>query len=295
MFDLTGRVVAMVGAGSGIGRASALACARQGAAVACLDIQAEEAKRVAEAIQDEGGEAWAGSVDIRNHGQVDAALDAAHRELGGLHGVVCTPGFNVRKPILDYTPEEFHKVVDVNLLGTFNVLRSGARILKAAGGGSIVLYGSIRAQVVEPGQSVYAATKAGVVQLARTAAAEMGGMGIRVNTLCPGVVETPLTAPIKAHEDWYQAYATKNALGRWGRPDELAGPTVFLLSDASSYMTGAVLFVDGGWTAIDGRFSPPGMGASGGVMASGTMAAPAASPTASQTTSDGTAPPEEGR
>lgn len=288
MFDLTGRVVAMVGAGSGIGRASALACARQGATVACLDIQEAEAEQVAQAIRDEGGEAWAGSVDIRSHEQVDAALDAAQGELGGLHGVVCTPGFNVRKPILEYTAEEFQRVVDVNLLGTFNVLRSGARLLKVAGGGSIVLYGSIRAQVVEPGQSVYAATKAGVVQLAKTAAAEMGGMGIRVNTLCPGVVETPLTAPIKAHQDWYEAYATKNALGRWGRPDELAGPTVFLLSDASSYMTGAVLFVDGGWTAIDGRFSPPGMGASGGAMVGG---APVSQPVGSREVS----PPEKAR
>jgi NAD(P)-dependent dehydrogenase (short-subunit alcohol dehydrogenase family) len=123
----------------------------------------------------------------------------------------------------------------------------------------MVLFASIRASTVEPGQSVYAATKAGVVQLAKAGAAEFGASGIRVNVVAPGVVETPLTAPIKAHPDWYGAYASKSALGRWGQPQELAGPIAFLLSDASTFMTGAVLYVDGGWTAVDGRFSPPGM------------------------------------
>jgi NAD(P)-dependent dehydrogenase (short-subunit alcohol dehydrogenase family) len=116
---------------------------------------------------------------------------------------------------------------------------------------------------------VYAATKAGVIQLARTGAAELGSSGVRVNIVAPGVVETPLTAPIKAHPDWYRAYATKSALGRWGQPHELAGPTAFLLSDASAFMTGAVLYVDGGWTAVDGRFQPPGMVLPGSEFATG--------------------------
>jgi NAD(P)-dependent dehydrogenase (short-subunit alcohol dehydrogenase family) len=125
------------------------------------------------------------------------------------------------------------------------------------GRGSIITFASIRAVVVEPGQSVYAATKAGTLQMCRALAAELGPRNVRVNAIGPGVVETPLTAPIKSKPDWYNAYASKNALGRWAQPSEMAGAVVFLASEASSYVTGTLLLVDGGWTAVDGRFSPP--------------------------------------
>jgi NAD(P)-dependent dehydrogenase (short-subunit alcohol dehydrogenase family) len=144
----------------------------------------------------------------------------------------------------------------VNVKGSFHVLRAAGRHLTAQGRGSIVLFSSIRSQVVEPGQSVYAATKAAIVQLVKTAAAEFAP--VRVNAVAPGVVDTPLTAPIKQNEAWYAAYAAKSALKRWARPEEIAAPTLFLASDAASYVTGTVLFVDGGWTAVDGRFDPPG-------------------------------------
>jgi NAD(P)-dependent dehydrogenase (short-subunit alcohol dehydrogenase family) len=131
--------------------------------------------------------------------------------------------------------------------------------MTAQRGGSIVMFSSIRSLVVEPGQSVYAMTKSGIVQLVRGAAAEFGAAGVRVNAVGPGVVETPLTAPIKADRNWYAAYADKSALKRWAQPEEMVGPTLFLASDAASYVTGTILFADGGWTAVDGRFTPPGM------------------------------------
>jgi NAD(P)-dependent dehydrogenase (short-subunit alcohol dehydrogenase family) len=190
---------------------------------------------------------------------VDAALTALARDRGRLDAVICTPSINVRKPILQYTDEEFDRVVAVNLKGSFNVLQAAGRIMTTARRGSIVIFSSIRSQVVEPGQSVYAMTKAGIVQLVRTAAAEFGPSGVRVNAVAPGVVETPLTAPIRANADWHNAYANKSALKRWARAEEMIGPTLFLVSDAASFVTGTVLFADGGWTAIDGRFTPPGM------------------------------------
>ncbi len=253
-------MVAVIGAGSGIGEAAAHACAGLGATVACMDVDVGAAERVATELAGDGaGDVESARMDILDAAGVREGLSGLVERHGRLDGVVCTPGINVRKPILSYTPEELQRVVMMNIGGTFNVLQSAGRIMRDAGRGSIVLFASIRARVVEPGQSVYAATKAGIVQLARTAAAELSPFGVRVNAVAPGVVETPLTGPIKAQEGWYDAYARHSALGRWAQPEEIAGPTAFLLTDAASYMTGSVMFVDGGWTAIDGRFQPPGM------------------------------------
>jgi NAD(P)-dependent dehydrogenase (short-subunit alcohol dehydrogenase family) len=256
LFRLDGKVAAVVGAGSGIGEAIALGAARLGARVSCLDVDGAKALAVAERA---GGGADAATLDIRDGAAVAAAFDALRQRAGRLDVAICTPSINVRKPILAYTEEEFDRVVALNMRGNFNVLRAAGRIMTSAGRGSIVLLSSIRSQVVEPGQSVYAATKAAIVQLARTAAAEFAPRGVRVNAIAPGVVDTPLTAPIKANPDWYGAYAARSALKRWARPEEIAAPALFLASDAASYITGTVLFVDGGWTAIDGRFDPPGM------------------------------------
>jgi len=256
LFDLTGRTAAIIGGGSGIGEAVATGAARHGADVVVLDANAGAASRVAGAI---GGRATSASLDIRDGPAVHEALDAVARDRGRLDIVVCTPGINVRTPILKYDADDFDRVVNLNLKGSFNVLQAAGRTMTAQGSGSIVLFASIRALVVEPGQSVYAATKAGIVQLVRTAAVEFGKFGVRVNAVGPGVVETPLTEQIKADKDWYAAYANKSALGRWARAEEMVGPTLFLASDAASFVTGTVLFADGGWTAADGRFTPPGM------------------------------------
>ncbi len=258
-FRLDGRTAAVIGAGSGIGEAIAKACAAQGAHVFCLDLDGDKATATAKAINDGNGKAEAKALDIRKGKDVEAAFDEVHASFRRLDACVCTPSINVRKTLHAYSEEEFEKVVALNLRGNFNVLRAAGRLMSADGKGAIVLVSSIRSQVVEPGQAVYAMTKAGIVQLVRAAASELGGNGVRVNALAPGVVDTPLTAPIKADPAWYGAYSQKTILKRWATPEEMAWPTVFLLSDAASYMTGGVLFVDGGWTAQDGRFQPPGM------------------------------------
>lgn len=256
LFDLKGRTALVVGAASGIGQASAQALAAHGARVYCADINATDAEACAQTIRAQGGEAHALLLDMRDAQQINAAIqqiETAH----ALDILVSTPSINVRKPMLQISDEEFERVVALNLKGTFMLMRGAAKGMAERGRGSIIVFASIRAEVVEPGQSVYAATKAGTRMLANTLAVELGTQGVRVNTIAPGVVETPLTTQIKNNPTWYRAYADKNALKRWAQPHEIAGAVVYLASDASSYVTGTVLHVDAGWTSSDGRFTPP--------------------------------------
>ncbi|GAB94336.1 NAD(P)-dependent dehydrogenase (short-subunit alcohol dehydrogenase family) [Kineosphaera limosa] len=262
LFRLDARTAVVVGGGSGIGRESALALAAQGARV----IVADRDRAAAEATCAIGAAAGQSVDDAPGWGDLEsyeldildeAAVQRAADELGVVDALVVTAGVNVRKRILDYSGEEFDRVVGLNLRAHFDLIRAFGRGMAQRGRGSIIAFSSMRAVLVEPGQSVYAATKAGLVQLLRTAAAELGPSGVRCNAIAPGVVDTPLTTQIKSNTEWANAYAHANALHRWAHPSELAGAVVFLASDASSYVTGSQLFVDAGWTAIDGRFDPP--------------------------------------
>jgi NAD(P)-dependent dehydrogenase (short-subunit alcohol dehydrogenase family) len=247
LFRLDGRRALVVGAGSGIGREAARALAAHGAEVVCAD------RDVDAAAATEAGTPYA--LDVLDRG----AVRAAPADLGDVDVLVFTAATNVRKRLLDYADAEFDRVVDLNLRASFDLVRAFGGPMAERGRGSIIGFSSIRAVTVEPGQGVYAATKAGLVQLLRAAAAELGPRGVRVNAIAPGVVETPLTTQIRADPTWEAAYASKSALGRWAQPSELAGAVVYLASDAASFVTGSVLTVDGGWTAVDGRYDPPGL------------------------------------
>lgn len=253
MFDLTGKTALVVGAGSGIGEASAHGLAAFGAEVYAADVNAEAAEATAREIRENGGKAVAVGLDMLD----SASVGAVAEEIGVPDVLVSTPSVNVRKPVLEYTDEEFDRVVELNLKGTFRLIRAFGGGMAERGSGSIIAFSSIRAQTVEPGQGIYAATKSGTVQMLRALAAELGPRGVRVNAIAPGIVETPLTAQIKDSPDWYDAYANKSALGRWAQPREMVGMVVYLASEASSYVTGGFMLVDGGWTAADGRFTPP--------------------------------------
>jgi NAD(P)-dependent dehydrogenase (short-subunit alcohol dehydrogenase family) len=253
MFDLTGKTALVVGAGRGIGEAGAHGLAAFGATVFCADLDPEAAEKTAEEARSQGWLAEAVELDATDPGSVRAAAE----RVGTPDVLVSTPSVNVRKPVLEITDEEFDRIIELNLKGTFRLVREFGRGMADRGSGSIIAFSSIRAQVVEPGQGVYAATKSGTVQMLRALAAELGPRGVRVNTIAPGVVETPLTAQIKESPDWYDSYAKKSILGRWAQPHEMVGMIVYLASEASSYVTGSFMLVDGGWTAADGRFTPP--------------------------------------
>ena len=250
LFNLSGKQALVIGAGSGIGQEAALGLAAFGAQVACADVRLDSLQSVTTAI---GNQATAHSVDLMQQQSVNDLMTS----LPKLDILVCTPSVNVRKRLLEYTEADFDKVVSLNLKGSFFAMQAAGKRMSEQGSGSIILFSSIRSQVVEPGQGVYAATKAGTLQMVRALAAELGERNVRVNAIAPGVVETPLTVQIKNNPEWYNAYAQKSALGRWAQPSEMVGAVVYLSSNAASFVTGTLMLVDGGWTAIDGRFTPP--------------------------------------
>lgn len=253
LFDLSDKKALVIGAASGIGEESAKGLAAFGADVVCADLNKEAVETVANKIRSQDGKASAHQVDLTNQASVNELVDS----LDKIDVLVCTPSINVRKPMLEYTADEFDKVVTVNLKGSFFAMQAVGKRMAEQQSGSMMFFSSIRSQVVEPGQSVYAATKAGTLQMVRTLAAELGEKNVRVNAIAPGVVETPLTQQIKNQPDWYNAYAQKGALGRWAQASEMVGAVIYLASNAGSYVTGTLQLVDGGWTAVDGRFSPP--------------------------------------
>ncbi len=248
LFDLTGRRAVVIGAGSGIGQAGARGLAAHGASVVCADVSALAAEDIAAEIRNAGGQAESAVIDVADVRSVAEFFDG----LGAHEILVTTPAINVRKRLLDLTEDEFRRVVSINLEGTFNVITRAGRIMAEAGKGSIIVISSIRAQVVEPGQGVYAATKAGVVQMIRALAAELGpSAGERARSRCGG------NAPHRADQDRSGTRRTPARAHSVAQPIELAGPIVYLASDASSFVTGSFLAVDGGWLAIDGRYAPP--------------------------------------
>jgi NAD(P)-dependent dehydrogenase (short-subunit alcohol dehydrogenase family) len=163
IFSLDGKTVVVIGAGSGIGRAVAVGAARHGAHVSCLDVRRDLAEATAEEMRAECGVADAGVLDITNAADTDRVLATIASETGRLDGVICTPSINVRKKLLDYSEDEFDRVVRLNLKGSFNVVRAAGRLMVERNAGSIVIFSSIRSLVVEPGQAIYAMTKAGIV------------------------------------------------------------------------------------------------------------------------------------
>lgn len=256
---LAGKVAIVTGAAGGMGEASALLFAREGAKVAAVDLDEARVTPVVEAIRAIGGTAIAIGADISRTADVERIATRTVAELGLPTILFNNAGVDTeaKQSILDISEDAFDRVIEVNLKGVWLMIRHIAPHMIAAGGGSIINTASIGAYTV-CSTAGYCASKAGVVMLSKVAAVELGRHGIRVNALCPGATETPM-ARHQREEMQRQSMPTSNeiidrmgVLGRMARPEEMAQMALFLASDESSFATGAAFNNDAGWSAMSG-------------------------------------------
>ena len=252
LFDLTAKTAVVLGAASGIGKSSAEALASLGASVICADHDREGAQATAAGIRGHGGLAEAAACDAASAASVAELATTVMRKFPRLDIAVTTPGLNIRKTILDYTEEDLDRVINLNIKGTVWFFQAFGRIMVGQQSGSIIACSSVRAVTIEPGLGVYGSTKAAIGLLVKGFASEVGRFGVRVNAIAPSIVETALTAPFKQRPDIYHLYAGHTVFNRWSSADEVATAVAYLASDAASYVSGSTLFVDGGWTGVDG-------------------------------------------
>ena len=252
LFDLTGKTAVVLGAASGIGKSSAEALASLGANVLCADKAVDGAEATAAGIRADGGSAEATSCDAASASDVAALAEKASQKFQRVDIAVTTPGLNIRKTILDYTEEDLDRVINLNIKGTVWFFQSFGRIMTRQNGGSLIACSSVRAVTIEPGLAVYGSTKAAIGLLVKGFASEVGRFGVRVNAIAPSIAETALTGPFKQRPDIYNLYAGHTVFNRWSSADEVATAVAYLASDAASYVSGSTLFVDAGWTGVDG-------------------------------------------
>jgi NAD(P)-dependent dehydrogenase (short-subunit alcohol dehydrogenase family) len=246
---LKGRIALVTGAARGIGRGIAEVFAAEGAHVAVNDIDnLSQAEEVVKGIQSRGNQALAIAGDVARRSDVEPMIDRVWKELGPIDVLVNNAGIETIVPFLDLTDEQWTRLVDVNLRGAWLCSQVFCRrVVAERRTGSIVNIGSIQAAKVLPGRTHYAPTKLGLEALTRNMSAEMTPLGIRINCIHPGLIDTPMTAWVMKDPVLLPGVLAQISLGRAGEPREIGTVAAFLASDDASYLTGQSIFVDGGW------------------------------------------------
>jgi NAD(P)-dependent dehydrogenase (short-subunit alcohol dehydrogenase family) len=251
-FRLDGRAAVVTGASSGMGVTFARALAAAGARVALAARRLERLEAIAAEIRAEGGDAFAASCDVAVEAQVDALVEAVRERFGGVDVLVANAGYTQIVPAEHQALADWRAQIEVDLSGVFLCAQRFGRVMLAAGRGSIVNVASVLGLVGsgQVRQAAYAAAKGGVVNLTRELGAQWARRGVRVNALAPGWFPTEMTAEMFGDEGSLRWMRSRTPMGRAGELDELIGPLLFLASDASTFVTGQTLAVDGGWTIV---------------------------------------------